>query len=481
MRKKKIIAAALSLCMTFSAALPNAFAVFADESEIQQSETISDDNTVLTSETDTETESDENSADEQSEESSEQSETTDPELNKEEDTAAAGSFSEDNREVTVPARSIHMKVPLHNDLVIGDTFQIKMTFSPLRSDDYIIYYNFNKRVVDVDENGLVTAIGYGEAKIRMTTTSGRRANIYFNVTNPDGTTEAVKGEPESIGFVDREAMIRKGKEFQIEPIIYPLGVYDILTYTSDNEDVAEVSSTGLVKAVGTGSAVINVTAANGVTGNFSVTVYNDVMKGIDVSKWQGSINWKKVASDGVDFVMIRSSYGSENTDEYLKKNVAGCEKYGIDYGFYHYTYAKSVSEARKEAKYFLSRIKKYDPAYPLVLDIEEEFYKKMSRKEVTDIIVAFMTELEEAGYYATLYSYSKFFADNVTMSRIKKYDIWIASWGDEEKLNDNYDGHYGMWQYSSTGSVKGIDGDVDLNYAFKDYAELIKKNGLNGQ
>ncbi len=477
MRKRKIIAAVLSFCMALSAAIPSAMTVFADESNVEQSETISDDDAVITSET----ESDENSADEQSEENTEQSETTDPELNKEEDTAAAGNFSEDNRVVTVPARSIHLKVPVHNDLVIGETFQIKMTFSPLRSDDYATYYNFHKKVVDIDENGLVTAIGYGTAKIRITTTSGRRANIYFTVTNEDGSTEAVKGEPESIGFVDQNAMIRKGKEVQIEPIIYPLGIYDTLTYSSDNSDVAEVSSEGLVKAVGTGSAVITVTASNGVSGNFSITVYNDKLKGIDVSKWQGSINWKKVASDGVDFAMIRSSYGSEHTDEYLKKNVAGCEKYGIDYGFYHYTYAKTVSEARKEAKYFLSRIKNYDPTYPVVLDIEEEFYKEMSRKKVTDIIVAFMTELEEAGYYATLYSYSKFFSDNVTASRIAKYDIWIASWGDEEKLNDNYDGQYGMWQYSSTGKVDGIDEDVDLNYAFKDYAELIKKNGLNGQ
>ena len=67
------------------------------------------------------------------------------------------------------------------------------------------------------------------------------------------------------------------------------------------------------------------------------------------------------------------------------------------------------------------------------------------------------------------------------MSRVKKYDIWVASWGDEEKLNNSYSWHYGMWQYSSTGEINGIDGEVDLNYAFKDYASIIKENGLNGQ
>ena len=193
------------------------------------------------------------------------------------------------------------------------------------------------------------------------------------------------------------------------------------------------------------------------------------------------INWKKVASTDIDFVMIRSSFGYEDTDICLEQNVAGCEKYGIDYGFYHYTYARNVSEARKEAKYFLNAIKDYDPSYPVVLDIEESFYKKMDRKEVTDIIVTFMSELEKAGYYSAIYSYATFFNDYVDMSEISKYDIWIASWGDEEKLQSNYNGHYGMWQYSAKGSVSGIDGDVDMDYAFKDYAELIKEKGLNGK
>lgn len=397
------------------------------------------------------------------------------------DTAAAGFNNEANQEVTIPARNIKLKVPLRNKIVIGETFQIKYRFSPLKSDDYVTYYTPNKDIVRVDENGLVTAIGYGTARVRIDTTSGIRKNVYITVTDIYGNEKpkAVKGDATAIDFVDSNAMVRKGKSFQIEPIFYPLGIYDDVTYKSSNKKVATVTSSGNVKAVKAGSATITVSTDKGVSAEFNITVYDDIFRGIDVSKWQGSINWKKVSQDGIDFAMIRSSYGSEHTDETLKKNVAGCEKYGIDYGFYHYTYAKSVSEARKEAKYFLKTIKNYNPEYPIVLDIEEEFYKQMSRKKVTDIIVAFMEVLEDAGYYAMIYSSPTFINGYTTVSRLEPYDIWIACWGDEERLDYYYDGHYGMWQYSSTGSVKGIKGDVDLDYAFKDYAYVIKKNGLN--
>ncbi|MBQ5317632.1 MAG: Ig-like domain-containing protein [Oscillospiraceae bacterium] len=397
------------------------------------------------------------------------------------DDAIAGSNNEDNRKVSVPARNIRLKTTQQNKIVIGQTFQIKYSLRPLKSDDYVTYRNFNKKVVKVDENGLVTAIGYGTAKIQIEASSGVKRNIYFTVTDAEGNvqTELVKGDATSIEFVDKYAMVRKGKTTQIEPIFYPLGIYDNVVYKSADTSIATVSENGLITAVKSGSTIIKVTTDDGVSAEVEVTVYNDYFNGIDVSKWQGTIDWKKVANDGIDFVMIRSSYGYEDTDPKLKINVDGCEKYGIDYGFYHYTYARNVSEAKKEAKYFLKTIKKYDPDYPIVMDIEESFYNKMSRKKVTDIVVTFMEELEDAGYYAMIYCSPSFIKDNLDSSRISQYDIWIASWGDEEKLNSYYDGHYGMWQYTDKGSVNGITEDVDLDYAYKDYAAIIDKFGLN--
>ena len=301
----------------------------------------------------------------------------------------AGQNIESNKAVNIPARNVKLKTSQKNKLVIGKTFQIKYSLSPLKSDDYITYRNFNKKIVKVDENGLVTAIGYGTAKIQLETSSGKKRNIYFTVTDENGNiqTELIKGEATEISFINQFAIIKKGKTKQIEPIFYPLGIYDNITYKSNDTSIATVSHTGLVTAIKPGETFITVTTDDGISANFEVTVYNDFFKGIDVSKWQGTIDWKKVSQEDIDYVMIRSSYGYEDTDPKLKSNVTGCEKYNIDYGFYHYTYAKNVSEAKKEAKYFLKTIKKYEPNYPLVLDIEEPFYNKMNRKKVTDIVV----------------------------------------------------------------------------------------------
>lgn len=471
---RRFVCAALSALVIVSSA---GFSVFADENEPELDEdsivTLDDDSD------DSDVGGDDTEQDEQ-DNGEDGFDVSDIEVNISDDSAVAGS-SEEKLEVTVPARNIRLKVKQTNKIVIGKTFQIKYGFTPLKSDDYVTYRNFNKGIVKVDENGLVTAVGYGEAKIQLETTSGKKKNVYFIVTDEEGNenADAVEGEIESIEFADSFVMLRAGKDFQAEPIFYPLGMYSELTYSSSDTDVASVSGSGKVKGLSAGSAVITARAENGVTAEFSVTVYDDVLRGIDVSKWQGDINWKKVSVSGVDYVMIRSSFGSEHIDECLEKNVAGCEKYGIPYGFYHYTYAKTPEEARYEAKFFLNVIREYAPEYPIVLDIEEEFYKKMEREQVTEIMTAFMDVLEDAGYYAMVYNAPNFIKACIDRSVLEKYDIWIACWGDEDRLNSFYDGKYGMWQYSATGKVNGISGDVDLDYSYKDYASIIRENGFN--
>ncbi len=396
------------------------------------------------------------------------------------DTAVAGGSGE-NCVVTVPAKNIRLKINQKNKITIGDTFQIKFSFSPLKSDDYVTYRNFNKSIVRVDENGLVTAVGYGKAKIQLITTGGRKKNVYFTVTNAEGdeNAEPETGEVTEIEFADEFIMLRKGKTYQSETIFYPFGYYANLTYSSSDTSVASVTESGKIKGRGAGTAVITAEAENGVKAEMSVTVYDDIYRGIDVSKWQGDINWKKVSVSGIDFVMIRASFGSENVDEYLGKNVKGCEKYDIPYGFYHYTYARTAAEAKNEAKFFLNNIRGYSPEYPIVLDIEEEFYKKMDRDDVTKVITAFMDVLKNAGYYVMVYNSPNFIKACIDSSELEKYDIWIACWGDEERLNSLYNGHYGMWQYSATGKVSGINGDVDLDYSYKNYEAYITENGFN--
>lgn len=468
----RLVGAALSVCMAFGAA---GLTVFAEDLEDVDTIMTDDSEFIWDGES---LEIDTGSEDTDGEDYDGFSEDIPP---VEDDNAVAGGFEDDYHEVTLPARNIRLKVKQTNQIKIGDTFQIKYAFTPLKSDDYVTYRNFNKSIVKVDQDGLVTAVGYGEAKVQLETSGGKKKNVYFVVTGADGdeNAEPEMGEVTGIEFADSFIMLRAGKTYQTDTIFYPLGLYADLTYSSGDPNVADISSSGKITGINAGSTVITAFAPNGVKAEMNVTVYDDVLRGIDVSKWQGNINWKKVSVSGIDFVMIRSSFGSEHTDEMLDKNVKGCEEYGIPYGFYHYTYAATPEEAKREARYFLKQIRGYSPEYPVVLDIEEEFYKKMSRKEVTAIIVSFMDVLEDAGYYAMVYNSPNFIKACIDEKTLKKYDIWIACWGDEERLLALYDGQYGMWQYSATGKVNGINGDVDLDYSYKDYSEIIKKNGFN--
>ena len=386
--------------------------------------------------------------------------------------------SNERNKVTKPANRIRVTSELKPTLDLGSTYQIKYRLYPAQSDDYVTYKSINPSVAMVDDDGLVTVVGVGTAVIKLKTSKGLTASVKVNVPDPyayGGNNKKVT----KIAPVSDNITLRQGSSVTLSYILYPLGAHDEVSFHSEDTSIAAVDSNGVITGVSDGITNIILKTSSGKKAVCSVSVYSEYFKGIDVSKWQGDINWKKVSASGIDFVMIRSSFGSTDVDIKLKRNVNGCEKYGIPYGFYHYTYARTVAQAKKEAKFFLKTIKNYSPEYPVVLDIEESFYNSMSRKEVTDIITAFMEELENAGYFAMIYSGAKFLTDNTYIEKLTAYDIWVACWGDEERLISNYDYHYGMWQYSSTGKVKGIGGDVDLNYAFKDYPQRIHSNGLN--
>lgn len=380
-------------------------------------------------------------------------------------------------------------------LYVGDTYRIKYSLTPSNSNDTIKFSSQKSSVASVDSSGVITANSAGEARIYCKAGSGAFKKVLVIVMpgeNDKPSDEDIENSidkeyddkgnlvPSEVRFGAESVSVRVGETVNLDARVYPAGAKYTYTIKSDNSSVAKVNSFGVITGVKAGNAIITLTTDNGKSDEIYVTVYGDVIPGIDVSKWNGKINWKKVKNSGkAGFAMIRASYGYEDTDEMLAENVAGCEKYDIPYGFYHYTYARNVSEAKKEAAYFLSVIKRYSPTYPVVLDIEEDFYKQMSKKEVTAIVTTFMEAVESAGYYAMIYSYAKFFDDNLLMDKIDKYDIWVACWGSHEELNENYGYHYGIWQYSETGKLPGIDEFVDLNYSYKDYESTIKKYGLN--
>jgi len=201
-------------------------------------------------------------------------------------------------------------------------------------------------------------------------------------------------------------------------------------------------------------------------------------KGIDVSKWNGTINWQKVKNVGIDFAMIREGYGKKSPtqiDKKFRENINGAKSVGINTGVYHYSYADSIDDAVNEAQFCLENIEGYALEYPVVFDCEDKEMLKLNNRQRTDICKAFCETIENAGYYAMIYA-NKNWLDNYLYADklLKDFDLWLAHWGVEKPSYS-----CGIWQYGGTGKIDGISGNVDLNISYKNYPEIMKNKGLN--
>ncbi len=200
--------------------------------------------------------------------------------------------------------------------------------------------------------------------------------------------------------------------------------------------------------------------------------------GIDVSEYQGDIDWAKVAESGVKYAIIKVGARGYETgdlidDPTFEENVEGALAAGIHVGVYFFSTATTVEEAVLEAQYTLDKIKDYDIKYPVVIDIEELSARKpeMTVAERTDNTIAFCEEVKAAGYIPMIYSGQNFFAEYLDMSRILDYEIWFAQYGVNRPF---FPYRHAMWQYTASGVIPGIEENtVDLNIGFVDYASIV--------
>lgn len=205
--------------------------------------------------------------------------------------------------------------------------------------------------------------------------------------------------------------------------------------------------------------------------------YNDDIvtskKGIDVSKFQGNINWSGVKADGVEYAFIRMGYrgygsaGKLVTDENFEKNIKGATENGIQVGVYFFSQAVNEEEAIEEANYVLEAIKDYDVTYPVVIDIEEVTDKDartadMTKEQWTKNCIAFCETVKAAGYEPMIYGNLKTFFIMLDMEQLTMYDKWFAQY--DTSVYFPYE--FKIWQYSESGTVNGISTDVDLNVSF---------------
>lgn len=210
---------------------------------------------------------------------------------------------------------------------------------------------------------------------------------------------------------------------------------------------------------------------------------NIITKGIDVSYYQGDIDFAKVKASGVGFVIIRcgiTGWGdakSKKADVRFEEYYAKAKQAGLGVGVYYYSCAETVAEATAEAQLTLQLLEGKQIDYPVWYDVEEpRKLGELTKEQITDIIIAYCTTIEKAGYYCGIYANKNWLDNKMIYDKIKRFDIWLAQWTDKP----TYSNPYGIWQYSNNGTIQGINERVDLNYAYKDYPSIIKSNGLNG-
>ena len=242
---------------------------------------------------------------------------------------------------------------------------------------------------------------------------------------------------------------------------------DKLTYTKDfNENQSYITD---VKDIYGNTTKVKISITQ---------IKKKVLNGIDVSVYQGTIDWAKVSKSGVDFAMIRAGYrgygdkGVLVEDSMFSKNVLGAKTNKIDIGIYFYTQAINVEEAKEEAKFVVNLIKKYgiDVKYPIAIDTELSptgtgRADSISKEKRTEIVKAFCENIKQLGYKPMVYASKYWLYDNLNVQQISQYDTWLAHYTDKT----DYKYSYTMWQYTSTGNVDGITVNVDKSYCYKIY------------
>ena len=201
------------------------------------------------------------------------------------------------------------------------------------------------------------------------------------------------------------------------------------------------------------------------------------MKGIDVSYHNGEINWAAVKAAGYEFAILRAGYGRyiSQKDKKFEQNYAGAKAAGIKVGAYWYSYAVSPEDAVTESKVFQQILSGKQFEYPVYFDIEDKSQVALGKAVISNMIRAFNDSMRAAGYYPGTYSNTNWFTNYIDADIRTRDTVWLADY----RANFNTTIPRDIHQYTSSGSVPGINGRVDLNNATRDFAEIVQ-GGYNG-
>ena len=340
-------------------------------------------------------------------------------------------------------------------LGVGEKYDLNSSIPNNTAAYYRLYYSNNTAIAPVQKSGgLVTAKTAGTTTIRCKLSNGKEA--ICKVT--------VKSAPSRVTVSDKSATLKVGQSKTLKATLNNNAYSYRSTWTSSNTYVATVNSTGKISAKSQGTATITYKTYNGKTASCKLTVSGSVAKCIDVSTWQGSIDFNKVKSAGYNYVIIRAGYGKEKSqkDNMFETNYKNAKSAGLKVGAYWFSYAMSPSTATAEANACLSCIKGKKFELPVYYDMEYQPAMSTSNSNYTKMAVNFCNKLKSNGFKSGVYSSASVYDYLLNRTTLKNngISIWNAEWYTKPSISCD------VWQYSDNGRINGISTNVDLNYIY---------------
>lgn len=358
------------------------------------------------------------------------------------------------------------------DMTVGEEKTLKATVEGYTdaSNGKVTWTTSDKTIATVDENGKVVALKEGSVKITATNTENTvKVEAVCEITIKSGVTLKTKDGAEVYVLKDDKYVKataadyeKKDAKFYIYTDVYKYQGWQTIDgktyyYTSDYKKV-------------TGEQVIM--GAKYVFDADGILTSTTGIMGIDVSKWNGTIDWNQVKASGIKYVIIRCGYrgsskGALIEDPKYKANISGATKAGLKVGVYFFSQAVDEVEAVQEASMVLSLVKDYKISYPIFLDVEASGGRadNISKETRTAVCKAFCQTIQNSGYTAGVYANKTWLSSKIDTSQLGSYKIWLAQYA----AAPTYTGRYEIWQYKDSGSVPGISGHVDLNLSYLGY------------
>ena len=338
-------------------------------------------------------------------------------------------------------------------LGVGEQYDFSSSIPNGTAAYFRSYYSDNTAIATVQKSGgLMTAKTAGTTTIRCKLSSGKEATCKVTV----------KSAPSRVTVSDKSATLKVGQSKTLKATLNNNAYSYRSTWTSSNTYVATVNSTGKISAKSQGTATITYKTYNGKTASCKLTVSGSVAKCIDVSTWQGSIDFNKVKSAGYNYVIIRAGYGKEKSqkDNMFETNYKKAKSAGLKVGAYWFSYAMSPSTATAEADACLSCIKGKKFELPVYYDMEYQPAMSTSNSNYTKMAVNFCNKLKSNGFKSGVYSSASVYDYLLNRKTLKNngISIWNAEWYIKPSITCD------VWQYSEKGQVNGISSSVDMNY-----------------